>query len=171
MIETALLVLVVVAGFWYAWRHRRAGAPPPLVDPAVADDDPMELVAQMPRMGKPGTATDRQIDDLVANRFDPAPPCRDLHDYSTEEAQAFLEALAYIRAAIVQCTGESEPAPSEIENELIVLVLAEAELRDGVQRWARAGCVLPLKPGATFSRVQQAVLRVWEPADKANPIG
>lgn len=166
MIETGLLVLVVVAGLWYAWRHRR-GANQPAMDTVVDNAEaPLEVdLPQMPRIGKAGSATGTQIDELVANRFSPAPPCRDLHEYSAEEAQLLLDGLGYLRAAVAQITGEDEVAPAEIENEILAVLLADPDTREAVGRWSKAGRILPLKHSGTFSKVRDIVLRFWQPAD------
>jgi len=65
-------------------------------------------------------------------------------------------------------TGEAEPAPSEVENEVLAALLTGPDARDAVQRWARAGRVLPLRPSATFGRVNETVLRFWQPTIETN---
>ncbi len=124
---------------------------------------------EMPRVGKAGTATDAQVEALMALRLVPAPPCRDLHDYSTEEAQLFLDAVDYARAVVSQVTGgEDRQAPpevlTELLNELMAEILADQELRSAAQRWVRNGSPRPLRENSTFAKARVVVLRYWQPA-------
>lgn len=142
--------------------------------PAAKDSHPTLLDGQpawreMPRVGRAGSATDEQVEALMALRLVPAPPCRDLHDYSTEEAQLFLDAIAYARAVAAQVTGgEDEQAPpevlTELLNDLMAEVLADEELRAAAQRWVRNGSPRPLRENTTFAKARAVVLRYWQPA-------
>jgi len=125
---------------------------------------------QMPRIGKPRTATDDQVEALMEARIVPAPPCRDLHDYSTEEAAAILDAIAFARATATQVTGgEDSDAPpdalTDLLNDLVATTLADDELRAFAQRWARGGRQLPIRENTTFALAREAVLRHWHPVE------
>jgi hypothetical protein len=127
---------------------------------------------QMPRSGKPGSATDDQVEALMEARIVPAPPCRDLHDYSAEEAAAILDAIAFARAVATQVTGgEDAQAPpevlTELLNDLVATTLADDELRDFALRWARGGQPTPIRENTTFAPAREAVLRHWQPAEAA----
>lgn len=161
------------------WRWFRRRAPvaafaeaPPMTPPEPSPPSPPSW-PQMPRSGKPGTATDDQVEALMELRILPAPPCRDLHDYSAEEAAAILDAVAFARAAASQITGgEDEEAPpevlTELLNDLVATTLADDELRDFALRWARSGQPTPIRENTTFARAREAVLRHWQPTEPAN---
>ncbi len=105
----------------------------------------------------------------MALRLVPAPPCRDLHDYSTEEAQLFLDAVDYARAVVSQVTGgEDAQAPPEVLtdllNELMAEILSDEELRSAAQRWVRKGSPRPLRENSSFAKARVVVLRYWQPA-------
>jgi len=152
------------------WRlfRRRPDAAPVVAEPAASGAEPP--APQMPRLGKPGTATDDQVEALMEARVVPAPPCRDLHDYSAEEAAAILDAIAFARAVARQVTGgEDEEAPPEVLtallNDLVATTLADDELREFALRWARSGKPSPIRENTTFARARAAVLRHWQPAE------
>jgi len=164
--------LVFVLTPWRWFRQRRAvpaavgTASNPVVPVPAAEETAWR---EMPRTGKPGTATDEQVEALMALRLVPAPPCRDLHDYSSEEAQLFLDAVAYARAVAAQVTGgEDQEAPpevlTELLNDLMAEILADEDLRAAAQRWVRNGFPLPLRENTTFAKARAVVLRYWQPA-------
>lgn len=136
-------------------RRAPAAAPPPLV--------PGGPVPVMARTGRPGTASEEQVERLEANRFLPPPPLTRLSDLSEEEATTILAGLDYARSAIRQIVGED--APTEIENELLAVILADDALAGQALRWAQGGRSVPLKPTALFTRLQQIVLGYWQPAE------
>jgi hypothetical protein len=160
------LLLLLTPWRWFRRRQPEAAhiAPPePKVQAPVEPAWP-----QMPRIGKPGSATDQQVEALMEARVVPAPPCRDLHDYSAEEAAAILDAIAFARAVASQVTGgEDEDAPSEIltelHNDLVATTLADDELREFALRWARSGQPRPIRENTTFAKARAAVLRHWQP--------
>jgi len=164
-LSSSLLLLLM------PWRWFRSPRPGAL--PAVAAGPEAEAAAetpwpQMPRIGKPGSATDQQVEALIEARVVPAPPCRDLHDYSAEEAAAILDAIAFARAVASQVTGgEDEDAPPEILtellNDLVATTLADDELRAFALRWARSGQPRPIRENTTFAKARAAVLRHWQP--------
>jgi|GEM_PF-4422565 hypothetical protein len=161
----SLAALLVMPWRWFG---RRSGlsalAPPPDAEGATAEPP----WPQMPRIGKPGSATDDQVEALMEARVVPAPPCRDLHDYSQEEAAAILDAIAFARAVASQVTGgEDEEAPPEVltalYNDLVATTLADEELREFALRWARSGQPTPIRENTTFQKARAAVLRHWQP--------
>jgi hypothetical protein len=161
----------LVLGLLMPWRwfRRRPDTPAVLApEPAPAAEEAEETWPEMPRIGRPGTATDEQVEALMELRVVPAPPCRDLHDYSAEEAQAILDAIAFARAVTAQVTGgEDEEAPPEaltaLLNELVAETLADAELRAFALRWAKSGAPTPIRENTTFEKARAVVLRHWQP--------
>ncbi len=115
----------------------------------------------MARRGRPGSATEDQVEALEANRFLVPSPLSRLSDLSTDEAAAILAALDYTRAAIRQLTGED--APTEIENEALALLLAEDAFAAHALRWMHGGRPLPLKDSGAFAAVRRMVMRFWQP--------
>ncbi|WP_291296397.1 hypothetical protein [Elioraea sp.] len=170
--------LVLLLLMPWRWFRRRPAAPAPpasaalVGQPDAAPDEPDTAWPQMPRTGKPGTATDHQVEAMMDARIVPAHPCRDLHDYSTEEAAAILDAVAFARAVARQVTGgEDEEAPPEVLtgllNDIVATTLADDRLRDFALRWARGGQVTPIRENTTFAPARDAVLRHWQPAEQA----
>lgn len=162
---TTLLLLMP-----WRWVRRRPPAPS---SPAAAPEPGPDIErpwAEMPRTGRPGTATDEQVEALMALRVVPAPPCRDLHDYSREEAAAILDAIAFAREAAAQVTGgEDEEAPPEaltaLLNDLVATTLSDDELRVFALRWARSGKPTPIRENTTFDKARAVVLRYWQPRE------
>lgn len=113
----------------------------------------------MARQGRPGSITEDLVEALEAERFLPPAPLARLAELSAEEAQATLDALAYVRAAVAQITGES--APTEIENEALALVLADESFAAHAGGWSRSGRPVPLKEGAQFARLRGMLMRYW----------
>lgn len=173
----ALSLLLLLVTPWRWFRRGNPAAPPPQAmagapgaTPSAMAPSPQAEPAwpQMPRLGKPGTATDEQVEALMEARVVPAPPCRDLHDYSAEEAAAILDAIAFARAVAAQVTGgEDEEAPPEVltdlYNDLVATTLADEELREFALRWARSGRPSPIRENTTFAKARAAVLRHWQP--------
>jgi hypothetical protein len=172
LVAWALSLMLVLLMPW-RWFRRRPVVAALAEMPPVAPPEPPPAWPQMPRTGRPGTATDDQVEALMDLRFLPAPPCRDLHDYSTEEAAALLDAVAFSRAVASQVTGgEDKEAPpealTELLNDLVATTLADDELREFALRWARSGQPTPIRENTTFARARAAVLRHWQPAEPAN---
>ncbi|WP_144182810.1 hypothetical protein [Elioraea rosea] len=164
----SLVLFLLMPWRWFRRRQPVAGIVPTPEMAAPVEAEP--AWPQMPRTGRPGTATDDQVEALMEARIVPAPPCRDLHDYSVEEAAAILDALAFSRAVAAQVTGgEDADAPpevlTELLNDLVATTLADDELRDFALRWARSGQPLPIRENTTFARAREAVLRHWQPAE------
>lgn len=162
----ALALWLLMPWRWFRRRPRAVAASASEAVPAA--EEPGDDWPEMPRIGKPGTATDEQVEALMEHRVIPAPPCRDLHDYSAEEAQAILDAIAFARAVTTQVTGgEDEEAPPEaltaLLNELVAETLADAELRAFALRWAKSGAPTPIRENTTFERARAVVLRHWQP--------
>jgi hypothetical protein len=159
---------------WRRLRRRPAAAAPPPPAPAVPQAEPevAQPWPEMPRTGRPGTATDEQVEALMALRVVPAPPCRDLHDYSREEAAAILDAIEFACEVAAQVTGgEDEEAPPEaltaLLNELVAETLSDEELRSFALRWARSGRPTPIRENTTFEKARAVVLRHWQPHERA----
>jgi hypothetical protein len=171
LIAWALSLLLLLLMPW-RWLRRRPPAAALAEAPPFTPPEPTPAWPQMPRSGRPGTATDDQVEAMMELRILPAPPCRDLHDYSSEEAAAILDAVAFARAVASQVTGgEDEDAPpevlTELLNDLVATTLADDELRDFALRWARSGQPTPIRENTTFARARAAVLRHWQPAEPA----
>lgn len=158
---------------WRWFRRRAAAAPSPVPAPGPEPEPEIEQSwPEMPRTGRPGTATDEQVEALMALRVVPAPPCRDLHDYSREEAAALLDAIEFAREAAAQVTGgEDEEAPPEaltaLLNDLVATTLSDDELRAFALRWARSGKPTPIRENTTFDKARAVVLRYWQPQQTA----
>lgn len=160
-------LLLLMPWRWFGRRPAVAAAP------AVAPEAPAEPQVEdtwpeMPRSGRPGTATDEQVEALMALRVVPAPPCRDLHDYSREEAAAILDAIEFAREVASQVTaGDDEEAPAEaltaLLNDLVAETLSDDELRNFALRWARSGKPTPIRENTTFEKARAVVLRYWQP--------
>lgn len=170
----SFLLLLVMPWRWFRRRsptvtaqataEANDGTPPAAAPPSRAEP----AWPRMPRLGRPGTATDEQVEALMEARVVPAPPCRDLHDYSAEEAAAILDAIAFARAVATQVTGgEDAEAPpevlTELYNDLVATTLADDELREFALRWARGGRPSPIRENTTFAKARAAVLRHWQP--------
>ena len=83
---------------------------------------------QMPRIGKPGTITKGQLKALKTNYFEAT------KQWSFEEAALVLDAVTYLRAVCKQFTGKKLP-PIELQNELLVFILKDKDLRDYIRNW------------------------------------
>lgn len=167
----AVMLLLLMPWRWF----RRRPAVTAVVAPepeAPAEPEIEDTWPEMPRTGRPGTATDEQVEALMALRIAPAPPCRDLHDYSREEAAAILDAIEFAREVASQVTGgEDEEAPAEaltaLLNELVATTLSDDELRAFALRWARSGKPTPIRENTTFDKARAVVLRHWQPHETA----
>ncbi|MCC7428902.1 MAG: hypothetical protein IT557_18575 [Alphaproteobacteria bacterium] len=150
-----ILILLLVAGVsaYMAWRRRRRMRAAGMVEGGGS--------RAMPRLGRPGTITEAQWEELAENGFQPQ------KDWSEEEAQTVLDGLAYLRAAITQVTGESG-APVQVQNELLAMLLGDDELREMVSRWGRSRA-LPLRESAGFQRVRERIMAFWQPSDGPEP--
>jgi hypothetical protein len=118
----------------------------------------------MPRIGTPGTVTKEQVQALRANDFQPS------NQWSREEAQLVLDAVAYLRAVIAITTGDRD-APIEVQNKVLALVLGEEKLRLHVLDWSRnltdgerASIESAIPRDVLFERVQDFVRELWQEA-------
>ena len=133
----------------------------PVEPPELAPGGDIPVMA---RRGRPGTLTEDQLETLEANRFLPPAPLARLSDLSTDEAAAILAALDYTRAAIRQLVAED--APTEVENALLALILADDRFAAHALRWVHGGSTLPLKETGLFLQLKDAVMAFWQPAER-----
>ena len=110
---------------------------------------------EMPRIGTPGTITDKQINALKGNLFQPT------KEWSFEEAALILDAVTYLRGVCKQVLGNEQP-PLELQNELLAFILEDQGLRDYVRRWGEVrgktginGKTLKLKNNNQFKRIEK----------------
>jgi len=104
-----------------ALRRRQVRAPAPA---------PEDAPRSMPRIGTQGTVTKDQLRRLKAYHFEPS------RMWSREEADLILDAVVYMRAAVLQVTGIVE-APEAIQNRTLAFVLSDDKLREYVRSWGR----------------------------------
>ena len=125
-------------------------------------DAPAAGQKTMPRIGTPGTITRTQIAELRALDFEP------MRQWSREEAQLILDTVAYLRAVILDETGDSNP-PLEVQNRLLGFILTDEELRDSLLEWSlnrtreeERAERLVLPRDETYERVADEVAELWE---------
>jgi hypothetical protein len=82
----------------------------------------------IPRIGTAGTITKEQAEELRKNNFEP------LKDWSFEEAALMLDTTTYLRAVFSEAAGLKD-SPLEMQNELLVFILDDEQLRDHVRNW------------------------------------
>ena len=130
--------------------------------PGPAQDSDTDGTRSMPRIGVPGTVTRDQLARLGRFGFEPS------RAWSREEAQLILDAVAYLRAAIRQETGDSDP-PIEIQNEVLRIVLTDEALREAVQDWGlnrtreeEGEDRISLAQDETYDRVAAIIDDLWE---------
>lgn len=128
--------------------------------PGPAED--ADATRSMPRIGVPGTVTRDQLARLRRFNFEPS------RVWSREEAQLILDAVAYLRAAVRQETGDSDP-PVEIQNEVLRQILTDEALREAVQDWGlnrtreeEGEDRISLAPDETYDRVAAIIEDLWE---------
>ncbi len=116
----------------------------------------------MPRMGAPGTVTRAQIAELRARHFEPS------RHWSREEAQLILDAVSYLRAVILQETGDADP-PIEIQNKVLGFILTDDALRGAVLDWSlnrtreeEAGTPDGPPRDEIYERVAAFVTELWQ---------
>lgn len=116
----------------------------------------------MPRFGVPGSVTRAQLAQLRACHLEPS------RQWSREEAQLILNAVAYLRVAITDVTGDDDP-PIEVQNDVLGFILTDEALRESVQDWSlnrtreeedRPGISLPRDE--TYERVVEFITELWE---------
>ena len=131
--ESLIIAFAFAWGMWILLRiHRSRGARRSMFadKPATTAKDVDADARAMPRLGKPGTMTPNQARMLRFNNFVPD------RKWSFEEAALILDTLTYLRAVCRDMAGEEdEPAPREVQNALLRLILTDQDLRDYVRRW------------------------------------
>jgi hypothetical protein len=136
-VDSLLIALLVAAVVWVLVRQARARAAA-----ARAAARPT-----MPRFGVPGSVTREQRERLEKLGFDAS------GQWSREEAQLILDAVAYLREVIRAVRGPGE-APVELQNRLLVFILGDPELRERVRAWAGDG---PPPRDPHFDRVARII--------------
>jgi hypothetical protein len=160
--DSLIFALLIAVAAWIMFqrakktRAQRAQAARSAAQPAAGGP------RTMPRIGTPGTVTREQLQSLKENDFEPS------REWSREEAQLILDAVAYLRAAIALTTGDRD-APIEVQNKVLALMLGEAELRDHMLDWSRnltaderASVEAAIPRDAHFARVQAFVRELWD---------
>ena len=122
----------------------------------VSDNSSMVKQKEMPRIGTPGTITERQISLLKKNFFTPA------KDWSFEEAALILDATVYLRQVSEDVPG-SQNQHLKLQNELLNFILADQDLREYVLKWGNdrrqkglSGGKIALTRNRQFARVAEA---------------
>ena len=141
--ESILLAVIIGLAVWLFMKNARKmrerkdrlSQPPPDAD---ADAGGASQPKSMPRFGVPRTITREQIARLKENDFEPH------RQWSKDEAQLILDSVTYLRAAIRMVTGESG-APTEIQNNILGLILGDEELRDRIRIPRIAGITVDAK--------------------------
>ena len=110
---------------------------------------------EMPRIGTPGTITDKQIKALKGNLFQPT------KEWSLEEAALVLDTVNYLRGVCKEVLGNERP-PLELQNELLAFILEDRDLRDYVRKWGEdrrksgvSGKTPKVKHNNQFKRVKK----------------
>lgn len=125
--NSALLGILVAALAWLFMRFMRART---LRRAQPRDRVPADTPRTMPRIGVQGSVTKDQLRRLKALDFQPS------RMWSKEEADLILDATVYLRAAILQVTGDRDP-PHEIQNQILAFILSDDQLREYMRDWGR----------------------------------
>ena len=130
--NSLLFAIFVALAVWIFIKLRRRtggfrGLPS---SPDPSSSQPPYKGREMPRIGVPGTITQEQITALKRNLFQPS------GDWSFEEAALLLDAVTYLRAVCAAALGKREP-PLKVQNELLVYILQDQDLRDYVRKWGK----------------------------------
>ncbi len=162
MNDSILLLMAIAVVVWLFIRRGRIARQRQLMHARETQGLQPDEARSMPRLGQPGTITRAQMRSLAANDFHPS------RQWSREEAQLILDALAYLRAAIKTVTGEAN-APVEVQNKILGLILSDDDLRDYVLDWSRNltreeedETEIELPADDRFERVAGAIRELWE---------
>jgi hypothetical protein len=166
IIGVAILVTLVLLA--RAQRRRGGGLYALFRDPMAAPA-PRVGQASMPRLGRPHTMTNAQRAACAAIRLTPDPR------WSAEEADLILDAVAYLRAVCREAVDEPAPA-IDIQNTLLLFILADAELRDVVRTWGAArrrdaACLPPLPQDVAYGRVTAKAAELLWPDSRQAAVG
>ena len=134
--DSVILGILVTLAVWMFMKRRRrnrggSGIFSRLFRGSPQAQPPPEMPPeqrQMPRIGKAGTITKGQLKALKSNYFEAT------KQWSFEEAALILDAVTYLRAVCTQFTGKKLP-PLEVQNELLVFILKDKDLRDYIRNW------------------------------------
>ena len=130
--NSLLLGIFVALAVWIFLKlRRRTGSFRGLhSSPYPASSQRLDKSREIPRIGVPGTITQKQITALKHNLFQPS------RDWSFEEAALILDAVSYLRGVCAKAIGKREP-PLEVQNELLAYILKDQDLRDYVRTWGK----------------------------------
>lgn len=112
------LIVAILAGvaMWFAVNRGRKVK-------ARRAERAAQSAGTMPRLGQPGTITNRQIKALKANHFEP------VYDWSREEAALILDAVGYARSVLADVTGRQDH-DIDTQNRVFAFVMRDAALRE-----------------------------------------
>ena len=130
--NSLLLGIFVALAVWIFMklRQRTGGFRGLPSSPVPSSSQRPEKRREIPRIGVPGTITQKQITALKRNLFQPS------GDWSFEEAALILDTLSYLRAVCAEALGKREP-PVEVQNELLASISEDQDLRDYVRKWGK----------------------------------
>lgn len=158
--ESILLGIVVAVAVWLFMKHRQGNGASLFGglfsgSRSQVQHKPPPKQREMPRIGKPGTITDEQINALKDNLFEPT------KEWSFEEAALILDTVTYLRSVCKKVLGNEQP-PLELQNALLAFILEDQDLRDYVRRWGEdrrktgiSGKTVKLKHNNQFKRVEK----------------
>ncbi|MFH1932377.1 MAG: hypothetical protein ABIN18_12420 [Pseudomonadota bacterium] len=165
--DSVLLGILVALAVWLFMKHRQGNNGSLFGDlfsgsrSQVKHKSPPKQ-REMPRIGTPGTITNKQISVLKGNFFGPT------KKWSFEEAALILDSVTYLRGVCKEVLGNEQP-PLELQNKLLAFVLENQDLRDYVRRWGEDrrkaginGKVTKLKHNNQFKRVAKMVTDLAE---------
>ena len=121
--DSVILGILVMLAVWIFMKRRQRNKG----NSGILPEMPPEQ-RQIPRIGKAGTITKGQLKALKTNYFEAT------KQWSFEEAALVLDAVTYLRAVCTQFTGKKLP-PIEVQNELLIFILKDKDLRDYIRNW------------------------------------
>lgn len=125
--DSIVIGILVAVLAWLFMRHRRMRE---LRRRQARDPSPTGTPRTMPRIGTQGSVTKDQLQRLKAFGFESS------RMWSKEEADLILDSVVYLRAAVLQVTGDSE-AREETQNQILAFILSDDKLREYIVSWGR----------------------------------
>ena len=125
--DSIVIGILVAVLAWLFMRQRRARE---LLRRQARNPAPADTRRTMPRIGTQGSVTKDQLERLKAFHFEPS------RMWSREEADLILDAVVYLRAAVLQVTGDGE-IPEEIQNQILAFILSDDRLREYMTSWGQ----------------------------------